>query len=145
MVLTSACSGGARSALLSLARGSRVAVCARVRAAYATPARMQCAASLSVSSLSLARGFSSDVKAAKSDEELEVDPVVERVIQLLHSSGKHIHTHRKKKLMDQYRRHPTDTGSAEAQIAAVTERITRLTDHLRANLRINQRLVHFKF
>ena len=33
----------------------------------------------------------------------------------------------------QYARHDTDTGSAEVQIAALTERVARLTVHLRSN------------
>lgn len=32
-----------------------------------------------------------------------------------------------------YRAHETDTGSAEVQVAMLTSRISRLTDHLRAN------------
>jgi small subunit ribosomal protein S15 len=32
-----------------------------------------------------------------------------------------------------YRRHDTDTGSAEVQIAILTERIAHLTEHLKAH------------
>ena len=37
----------------------------------------------------------------------------------------------KSKLMEEYSRHSTDTGSPEVQIALLTNRITVLTDHLR--------------
>jgi small subunit ribosomal protein S15 len=40
---------------------------------------------------------------------------------------------RKTELIDQYRREPNDTGSPEVQIALLTERITGLTEHLRAH------------
>ena len=36
-------------------------------------------------------------------------------------------------LVGKYRRHETDTGSAEVQIALLTERISQLTDHLRTH------------
>ena len=34
-------------------------------------------------------------------------------------------------VMDQFQRHESDTGSPEVQIALLTKRINRLTDHLR--------------
>lgn len=34
-------------------------------------------------------------------------------------------------VMDQFQRHGSDTGSPEVQIALLTKRINRLTDHLR--------------
>ena len=34
---------------------------------------------------------------------------------------------------EEHARHPTDTGSAEVQVAALTERITNVSDHLRTN------------
>ena len=37
----------------------------------------------------------------------------------------------KTKLIDEYHRHNTDTGSPEVQIAILTRRIEQLTDHLR--------------
>ena len=37
------------------------------------------------------------------------------------------------KLMEEFARHEGDTGSPEVQIALITNRITYLTDHLRAN------------
>lgn len=37
----------------------------------------------------------------------------------------------KKRLIDQYRTHETDTGSPEVQIALLTNRITYLTEHLK--------------
>jgi len=36
-------------------------------------------------------------------------------------------------IIDQYRTHPTDTGSPEVQIALLTRRINELTQHLRSN------------
>ncbi len=37
----------------------------------------------------------------------------------------------KNKLIDEYHRHKTDTGSPEVQIAILTRRIEQLTEHLR--------------
>ena len=39
----------------------------------------------------------------------------------------------KTKLIEDYHRHKSDTGSPEVQIAILTNRITQLTNHLRAN------------
>ena len=39
----------------------------------------------------------------------------------------------KAKLITDYHRHDTDTGSPEVQIAIMTKRIQQLTDHLRIN------------
>jgi small subunit ribosomal protein S15 len=39
----------------------------------------------------------------------------------------------KTKLITDYHRHDTDTGSPEVQIALLTSRIQQLTDHLRIN------------
>lgn len=39
----------------------------------------------------------------------------------------------KKQLFEKYGKSAQDTGSAEAQIAVLTERINRLTDHLRSH------------
>jgi len=39
----------------------------------------------------------------------------------------------KKKLIDKYKRKPDDTGSSEVQIAILTSRIARLTEHLKIN------------
>lgn len=39
----------------------------------------------------------------------------------------------KSKLMEEYSRHGTDTGSPEVQIAILTTRINNLTGHLRQN------------
>ena len=36
-------------------------------------------------------------------------------------------------IINEYSRHPWDTGSPEVQIAVLTRRINTLTDHLRAN------------
>jgi small subunit ribosomal protein S15 len=40
---------------------------------------------------------------------------------------------KKTKLIEEYRRGKTDTGSPEVQVAILTNRVTELTDHLRAN------------
>lgn len=39
----------------------------------------------------------------------------------------------KSKLIDEFSRHESDTGSPEVQIAILTTRIHQLTDHLRGN------------
>ena len=39
----------------------------------------------------------------------------------------------KTKLIDEYHRHKTDTGSPEVQVAILTRRIEHLTDHLRTH------------
>jgi len=39
----------------------------------------------------------------------------------------------KNAIMSEFHRHPADTGSPEIQIALLTKRINRLTDHLREN------------
>ena len=40
---------------------------------------------------------------------------------------------RKQELISEYQVHDTDTGSAEVQIAMLTERINRLSQHLKGN------------
>jgi small subunit ribosomal protein S15 len=40
---------------------------------------------------------------------------------------------RKQELMSEYQVHETDTGSADLQVAMLTERINQLTTHLQAN------------
>jgi len=40
---------------------------------------------------------------------------------------------RKQELISDYQVHDTDTGSSEVQIAMLTERINRLSEHLRGN------------
>ncbi len=40
---------------------------------------------------------------------------------------------RKQELISDYQVHETDTGSSDVQIAMLTERINRLSEHLRAN------------
>jgi small subunit ribosomal protein S15 len=40
---------------------------------------------------------------------------------------------KKSKVMEEYSRHKTDTGSPEVQIAIITTRINQLTEHLRAH------------
>ncbi|MCD6519841.1 MAG: 30S ribosomal protein S15 [Anaerolineae bacterium] len=37
----------------------------------------------------------------------------------------------KNAIVDEFHRHPTDTGSPEVQIALLTKRINRLTEHLK--------------
>jgi small subunit ribosomal protein S15 len=41
----------------------------------------------------------------------------------------------KKELIEKYAIHPGDTGSAEVQVAILTERITYLTEHFRSHSR----------
>lgn len=40
---------------------------------------------------------------------------------------------RKSEIINTYKRHDGDTGSAEVQIALLTERINHLNDHLKLN------------
>jgi len=40
---------------------------------------------------------------------------------------------RKQELISEYQVHDTDTGSTEVQVAMLTERISRLSEHLRSN------------
>ncbi|MBP0000873.1 MAG: 30S ribosomal protein S15 [Cyanobacteria bacterium SID2] len=40
---------------------------------------------------------------------------------------------RKQEILAEYQQHETDTGSAEVQVAMLTERINRLSQHLRSN------------
>tara|TARA_Y100001978_G_scaffold12263_1_gene9824 strand:+ start:510 stop:779 length:270 start_codon:yes stop_codon:yes gene_type:complete len=42
-------------------------------------------------------------------------------------------TAEKQTLIDSHQIHPTDTGSVEIQIAMLSERITKLSDHLQKN------------
>ena len=42
-------------------------------------------------------------------------------------------TEEKQKLINTHQIHPTDTGSIEIQIAMLSERITKLSDHLQKN------------
>ncbi|MGH8002149.1 MAG: 30S ribosomal protein S15 [Brasilonema sp.] len=41
--------------------------------------------------------------------------------------------HRKQEIITQYQVHETDTGSADVQVAMLTARINRLSEHLQAN------------
>lgn len=40
---------------------------------------------------------------------------------------------RKQEIIDEYRVHPSDTGSPEVQIALLSERISYLTDHFKVH------------
>ena len=40
---------------------------------------------------------------------------------------------KKKKVIERFKAHPEDTGSASVQVALLTERITYLTEHLKKN------------
>lgn len=40
---------------------------------------------------------------------------------------------RKQEIMGQYQTHETDTGSADVQIAVLTEQINKLSEHLKVN------------
>ena len=42
-------------------------------------------------------------------------------------------TEEKQKIINSHQVHPTDTGSVEIQIAMLSERITKLSDHLQKN------------
>ena len=42
-------------------------------------------------------------------------------------------TAEKQKLIKSHQVHPTDTGSVEIQVALLSERITKLSDHLQGN------------
>ena len=42
-------------------------------------------------------------------------------------------TAEKQKLISSHQIHPTDTGSVEIQVAMLSERITKLSDHLQKN------------
>ena len=42
-------------------------------------------------------------------------------------------TAEKQKLIDSHQIHPTDTGSVEIQVAMLSKRITKLSDHLQKN------------
>lgn len=44
-----------------------------------------------------------------------------------------LNTNEKKKIIEKYAQVKGDTGSPEVQIALLTEKITRLTDHLKGN------------
>ena len=43
-------------------------------------------------------------------------------------------TAEKQKLIQSHQVHPTDTGSVEIQVALLSERITKLSDHLQGNI-----------
>jgi len=43
-------------------------------------------------------------------------------------------TAEKQKLIETHQVHPTDTGSAEVQIALLSKRISKLSDHLQGNI-----------
>jgi small subunit ribosomal protein S15 len=40
---------------------------------------------------------------------------------------------KKQEIINEYQVHGTDTGSADVQVAMLTERISRLSDHLKVN------------
>ena len=42
---------------------------------------------------------------------------------------------RKKEIVEDFGRHESDTGSAEVQVAILTERINQLADHMRSHKR----------
>jgi len=44
-----------------------------------------------------------------------------------------VSTEKKSEIIENYQTHPGDVGSAQVQIALLTERIAQLTEHLRAN------------
>jgi small subunit ribosomal protein S15 len=40
---------------------------------------------------------------------------------------------KKIELINRYKKHPSDTGSSEVQIALMSERVSELTEHMRVN------------
>ena len=44
-----------------------------------------------------------------------------------------LETETKQKLINNHQIHPTDTGSVEVQVAMLSERISKLSDHLQSN------------
>ena len=44
---------------------------------------------------------------------------------------------RKKEVISQYAKHEGDTGSADVQVAVLSERITTLTDHFKTHVKDN--------
>ena len=45
-----------------------------------------------------------------------------------------LNTAEKQKLIESHQVHPTDTGSVEVQVAMISERISKLSDHLQGNI-----------
>ena len=45
-----------------------------------------------------------------------------------------LNTAEKQKLIQSHQVHPTDTGSVEVQVAMLSERISKLSDHLQGNI-----------
>tara|TARA_Y100001968_G_C19284668_1_gene681028 strand:+ start:382 stop:651 length:270 start_codon:yes stop_codon:yes gene_type:complete len=45
-----------------------------------------------------------------------------------------LNTEEKQRLINEHQTHGTDTGSAEIQIAMLTKRISKLSDHLQGNI-----------
>ena len=45
-----------------------------------------------------------------------------------------LNTAEKQKLIETHQVHPTDTGSAEVQVALLSKRILKLSDHLQGNI-----------
>ena len=45
-----------------------------------------------------------------------------------------LNTAEKQKLIESHQVHATDTGSVEVQVAMLTERISKLSDHLQGNI-----------
>ena len=45
-----------------------------------------------------------------------------------------LNTAEKQKLIESHQVHPTDTGSAEVQVAMLSERISKLSEHLQLNM-----------
>ena len=44
-----------------------------------------------------------------------------------------LHPEKKNDIIEQFRKHESDTGSPEVQIALLSERITQLTDHFKTH------------
>lgn len=59
--------------------------------------------------------------------------VEQKSIERSEPQGGMLTVERKQAIIEEYKTHGEDTGSAEVQIALLTERINQITSHLRAN------------
>lgn len=62
-----------------------------------------------------------------------VDPVWGNRFCTVAMSRREMNKERKSGVIEAHRRHDTDTGSPQVQVAILTDRINTLTEHLRAN------------
>lgn len=64
---------------------------------------------------------------------LETDYIIYIGLWLWYNAVSEMEKNTKQATIEAYRLHEEDTGSPEVQVALLTERINRLTDHMRAN------------